>query len=242
MGSGGMAAKSAGLSKSVSNNTANTTSHAQAWSNFQKLDSSGVSQFMKDRRNVDVSALNRWSDTQRTVAHLGMHDKPVVLDNATWDSSVKTNALDGVHLWRGVTSNAAMTAADVIYDLKFGKHTYIGDGIHGDGLYFTTKFSYAQGYSNKTDGSMAKAYIDKSKAKVITEGKLERMRSKDTTSAANLDLGSYALYKGYNVIHIPGGNASHNATVNHPQSHKNGGQDFYNVLDRSVLVIRDTSK
>lgn len=241
MGSGGMAAKSAGLTKSQSN----TDTVNSIWKQFQSMGDRQLGNFLVQKNNVDVSTLNRWSDTQKTVTHLGMNDKPIVLDNASWDASASKNALDGVYLWRGVTGNSSlnMTARDVIDQLKFGDKTFIGDGIHGDGIYLTTKFGYAQSYSDGSDGSIAKAYIDKSKAKVITEGALRTMHSNESGSAAYLDLSSYALYKGYNVIHVPGGNsAGKYGAVNNQYSYKKGGQDFYNVLDRSVLVIRDTSR
>lgn len=227
---------------SVGGSESSTGSNSLA--EFQKMDDNQLSAFMNDLpdyRSLRNMGLND-NELQQVVHKLGLHDKPVVLDNATWDAKVKSDALDGVYLWRGVDGRNGMTAEDIHNHLKFADVSYMGGGIHGDGIYFTTKFGYAESYSDFTSNSIMKAYIDKNKANVITEGKLRDMQSKESGVKSNLDLSTYALQKGYNVIHCPGGNSTHQGTVNHYNSYKNGGQDFYVVLDRKTLVIRDTSK
>lgn len=219
---------------------------------FSGMSEDDAFDFWADQRNVDWTGLNRWNDLQGLVAKLGMHEKPVVLEDNAWDQQFAAgNALDGVYLYRGVSSwDPSFTSADIVDQIKFGDKTFIGDGVHGDGIYFTTNYDYAYRYAAGEESGMAQAYIDKSKARVITEKDIRTMQRNDTTSASNMDINSYALYKGYNVIHVPGGNAdgSH-GVVGQGNSYRDangkkrpGGEDYYVPLTRSVLVIRNTVK
>ena len=200
--------------------------------------------------DLDLSGLNRGNSLQNLIATLNMHEKPVVLSDSAWDSAVSNEALDGVYLWRGVTDGWGVSAKDVVDHIKYSDKTYIGDGVHGDGLYFTTKQSYAEMYSGNNNDGLIKAYIDKSKANVVTEKNLREMKRQDRTVAQGMDLSSYALYKGYNVIHVPGGNMDGRSGVvgqgnsyrDANGNHRRNGEDYYVPLTRSVLVIRDHAK
>lgn len=206
---------------------------------FMSMDDAALNSLLSNlpSRSTLLSQGLNTNETQKVVAALGMHEKPTILDNATWDAEAKVNALDNVHLWRGVTGAKGISAQDVTNHLRSSDKTYIGDGIHGDGLYFTTKFSYAKSYSDGTSNSITKAFIDKRKAKVVTEKSLLKMQSQEKKSTLlNMDLSTYGLYKGYNVIRVPGGNSGAS------NSYSKGGQDFYVALSRSVLTIRDTSR
>lgn len=218
---------------------------------FQKASGQDFDNMMNSIQGVQVS---NGLDTklQRTIQYLGLNEKPVVLSNDEFDKRVKTDALDGVEIYRGLMGNSSMSSSDMVEYLKFGENTLAGKGIHGDGFYFSTSRGTGKIYSDGRPNSVATAYIDKSKAKVVTESKLIRMFDRESDSVkANFGyrtrgrdsvLAQYALWKDYNVIHAPGGNATHSGTVNHPSSHKNGGEDFYVPLVRSVLVIRDKTK
>lgn len=246
-GNGGIRAGSAGNgaapapNANVQNNGANplqlSGSDADIQAQFAAMDDATLNNFMQNlpsRQDMRAQGLND-NELQRAVSALGMNEKPTVLDNATWDNEVKTNALDGVYLWRGVSGSGSMSASDVSNHMRSNDSTFIGDGVHGDGLYFTTQFSYARMYSDGTANSITKAFIDKTKARVTTESSIRSKQRKESNPTLRyMDISTYALYKGYNVIKAPGGNGS--------TPHSAGGQDFYVALSRSVLTIRDTSR
>lgn len=213
------------------------SSDADAQARFMAMDDAQLRQFMgglPSSSDMRANGLNS-NELNKVTYALGMNEKPTVLDNATWDAKVQTDALDGVHIWRGVYGNGSMSSSDISNNMRSNDLTFQGDGIHGDGLYFTTQFSYARSYSDGKTNSITKAFIDKSKAKPVNETKLRSMQRNETSSQLRyMDISTYGVYKGYNVIVARGGNGS--------TSHKNGGQDFYVALTRSVLTIRDTSR
>jgi hypothetical protein len=181
------------------------------------------------------------------------------LDNKTYDKSVKDNALGGVSLFRGVTARGGMTAADIVKQTMFDDKNIIGMGIHGNGIYLTTNLTYAKKYAGQ-DGLM-QGYIDKSKAVTITEGDLRTMAANDPVASKfgitpNIayrgetdKLAQYAIHKGYNVIHVPGGNGGgHNAKPGDFGTFRinsNGtklGEDYYVPLQKSVMVWREHAR
>ena len=121
----------------------------------------------------------------------------------------------------------------------YGELAYIGDGIHGDGLYFSTSAKTAHDYGV----SQTTAYIDKGLAKIINEDRLSNMLQRESYEIQNLfrgesGLSAYALYKGYNVIHAPGGNGYHSVS----QFGIYNGVDYYVPLTREVLVFREHNR
>lgn len=229
---------------------------------FQKSDGSGVDSVMQAIQNMQIGpdfAGRSNNFTQRLINHLGLHDKPVVLTDKQFDAQVAQDALGGRSLYRGVTGHwgGGMTAADIVKQTMFDDKTVIGTGIHGNGIYFTQDMRYAKGYAG-TNGLM-QAYIDKNKAKVVTERDLRISaatdpvakkfnidQSKTTTSWSDSTpgvrgqddkLAQYAIYKGYNVIHVPHGNSGHMT-----QPDGSSGTDFYVPLTREALVFREHAR
>lgn len=169
---------------------------------------------------------------QYLVNKLGMHEPGAVLPDKDFDRQAKTEALDGVVLYRGSSDRA-------IQNIMYGDKMYIGEGIHGDGLYLTTSTRTAKSYSYGGPNSTVTMYIDKSLANVVKESTLRNMLSKEPANVRNSFMGNgglaaYGIYKGYNVIHAPGGNGA--------TPHKNGGEDYYVPLTRRVLIMREHSK
>lgn len=183
----------------------------------------------RDDFDLMLDGLNN-NATQATTDLMGLNQKPTVLSDADWDKKVQTDALGGETLWRGVEGTNRLSAEDISNNLRNSDKTFIGNGIHGNGLYFTTDKSYAKNlYSDGTKGSLTQAFIDKGKAMVVKEKTLRDMqRSESKKAMRDMDLSTYAIRKGYNVIAVPGGNFSRSS---------NG--DFYVALSRSVLVIRN---
>ena len=175
------------------------------------------------------------NETQKMVEALGLHDKPMVLSDADFDATFKANAVDGVYMFRGVRGNQGLSPKQIVDSVKFGDKTFIGDGVHGDGIYLTTSYNYADGYASTKSGLM-QAYLDKSKARVVEEQAIHLMKQMETNPRLkSLNTGAYALYKGFNVVKSTGGNSSVRSGRK-----QGGGQDFYIVLSREPLVIRDT--
>ena len=168
------------------------------------------------------------SGLQRVILAMNLAGPGRTVADADFDAAVKDAALNGVVLYRGSSRVA-------IDNLVNGDVGYIGDGIHGDGIYFSTQIRTARSYG----GTRVTAFIDKGLANVVSEDKLYRMLNNESHDvqrqfSGDSGLSSYALYKGYNVIHVPGGNGS--------RSHKYGGEDFYVPLTRGVLVFREHTK
>lgn len=187
----------------------------------------------------ELQGMNSFNSVQGLVELLGMHGKPIVLADADYDAQMAANALDGVELYRGLGSGGS---AFYQQELLFGDKTFIGDGVHGAGIYFTTSASEADSYAgpDKTTSTVT-AFIDKSKAKVITEDALGKLLATEPVSvqekfSTTSGMNAYALYKGFNVIHCPGGN------LTPKYSHANGGSDFYIPLTREVLVFREHTR
>lgn len=175
--------------------------------------------------------LNATNATQRLVTELGMNGKPTILSKDEFDRvAAESGAL---LLYRGVTGNGTMSAEDIKQHTMRADLTYIGDGIHGDGLYFSTDRRTAQSYAG-WGGAVTTAFIDKSKMRAIDENKLDKMMHSDPEYSHTVfrDKSEYAIYKGYNVIIAYGGNGS----IPHG---KPNGEDFYVPIDRAVLVVRD---
>lgn len=184
-----------------------------------------------------------WNRAQTLIDRLGMHEKPEVVTDAEFDSRVANEALDGMTLYRGF---GTQHDSAVIDSFKFGDKTYIGDGVHGNGIYFTTRKRYAKQYSGGlASNSTVTAFINKAKARVISEDTLRSqfasesrsIRSRFNPSGDSDDaIAMYAVYRGYNVIYARGGNFSGSGR------HNTHSGDFYIPLTRDVLVVRDNTQ
>ena len=244
MGSVGASRNSAGTGVLPPANQQNTSttggSDNDKLATFAALSDAEKNKFFNSQqyKNTDLTGLNRGSETQRLVTALDMNEKPTVLTDADFDATFKANALDGVYLFRGVTNNGRMQASAIVDSVKFGDKTFIGDGVHGDGIYFGTSYNYASSYANGRTSGMMQAYIDKSKARVIDEKDAQRLMRADTSGHRYSDISDFAIAKGYNVIRVPGGNNGTNYARSKGKA--SGYMDFYVPLTRSVLVIRDT--
>lgn len=205
-----------------------------AYDNFRNMDTTNAGNYVDSLGYSDNPALNQSNRLQTLTDTLGLHDKPRVMDDASFDATAKTDALDGVVLHRGI---GYQSDDRVLNSIKYGDLTYQGDGIHGNGTYLTTKKSYARQYAGlDAKNTSFSAYIDKNRARVITESSL---RAKFAALPATVQrqfshydsedgISMFALHQGYNVISVPGGNG-----------HKSYNGDFYVPLTRDVLVIRD---
>lgn len=213
---------------------------------YQGMSLDDAADFVYNTPKVKDPEFNEHSMYQDVVNALDLHGKPIVLDDKSFDASVKDNALDGVVLYRGLGNQDDTRVADSI---KFGDKFYVGSGYYGNGIYFTDIFDEAyKTYSNMDiKNSVLTAYIDKKKAKPIDYDAIykqfaseplmvqKKFAKADITKQTIFDapeylssdaLSQYALWKGYNVIVHQG----------------NGHSGLHRIaLTRDILVFRDTT-
>lgn len=198
--------------------------------------------FSMNKQPLRDEGLNAESRFQRLVYELGLNDKPRVLSPEEFDKELGDDR--DAMIYRGVRdvetldSNMktnVLTAKEIHDQMKYGDKTYIGNGSFGDGLYFTDSQITAKKYGGDDIGNVVTAFLNE-KAKVIDFDTLSQMRNDyyknqfepgaEKVSYMFSDISSFALYKGYNVIAADGG----------------FGENYLNVLDRSVLTIREDDK
>ena len=154
---------------------------------------------------------NNW-DTQRLIANMPELNKaPQLVDAQTFAS------LPGETLYRTVNAQGKDTALDICGRTMTSDVSTIGEGVMGDGFYFSNNKRASQSYGN-TKGNINKSAMMQAKlnqnAKVIEIGTLDRMLSKEPSRVRNAvesmtsggtwyshsGMCAYALKKGYNVV------------------------------------------
>ena len=197
-----------------------TTDELNNWLNSNREDDS-VYQLMSEK------GLNEGSLFQNVLTGAGLNAKPTVISDEEFDKYVRDNKTQV--LYRGVNGNREFTGDDFQNQTRYGDYTSTGRGIYGDGLYFTTNVVEAHNYGK----SIMKMTLSKN-AKVIDYQKLNNQFKKELKNNPNLHktllqkydqssgLSIYALQKGYNVIHVKGGNH---------------GTDFYAALTRDAMIV-----
>jgi SPP1 gp7 family putative phage head morphogenesis protein len=149
--------------------------------------------------------------------------KPKIITDKQYDKLLKE--IDSVEIYRGVS----------IKNYDFSKDKFIGKGSMGSGLYFTSKKTIAQSFSEEGNGTMISAIIDKD-AKIIELADVYRIGSNLYTKMTGKDItdgiinqdplalvcrnyGLIAYYKGYDIVY-------------------NGLTEEYLVLNKKILNIR----
>lgn len=132
-------------------------------------------------------------------------------------------------LYRGLADRDDITAeamaANTIYDSKY----YAGNGVYGEGLYFSTSNGTARTYAtdgNSGTGAVMAAYVKKG-SKIVSSDQVESMFSRETNAGIGNTglLSAFARSKGIDVISI-----------------NKGGETYYNVINRGCLVISEATK
>lgn len=172
---------------------------------------------------------------QKMIYSLGLNDGPEIVSQQEFDNMVSAGNEVIYRTVNPTTVNGVSFSANDICDmLTDGDVTYVGVGVHGDGLYFSNDLrgSKAYGYSSqaKTVGA-----VFNGKARIITEGRLRSqydafVKTHPQTQKAlgyarsksyHDSMSQFALIQGYNVI----------------VSQQTSTEDYYTVLDRSVLTM-----
>lgn len=222
LGKAAVAVAAAGATQAV-------TPSGYTFDDLKNMDDKTLHDFLIDANNADMPDFLNTHHTQKMVYQLGMNDKPETVSQGEFDSLV---AKGNTVIYRTVNDNGMMSADDIIDSITDGDLSYMGNGVHGDGLYFSNSLrgSKAYGYS----GSKTMGAVLNSKAKVIDERQLKseydsfvqthpQTRKALGFARSNSTHNSYsqfALSQGYNVI----------------RTNEGGGEHYFVVLDRSALT------
>lgn len=194
--------------------------------------------------NDEYDILNEKSSYQKYVKVMGLNEKPQTMSRKDFESYTKKNK-DLPVFYRAVTDAGPTGTAGgitrgkylrrgILNDLMYGSQQYIGDGIYGDGLYFSTQPTHKNygGFSGSANEAIDRKYMIKatfkSGTKKILYDDLEKMIDEYKEKGYNItDPSSFARSLGYHVI----------------QAHKDGESEiYYNIIDRSCLVVQDVDK
>ena len=205
------------------------------------------SKLFQELRKVPDSKLNPLMSnkylTQRLSMALGNNEPPRLVSRAEFKKMTANNKYPVIY--RGVTDSGDYSATDIINDTKYGDANWLGGSacIWGVGLYMTTSDRYAKSYASR--GGLMRATIDPARAKVIdwdtlvdlarTKGIRGASYTGGGSSTVRDQLSAIALQMGFNVIKITKGNAHSKGAS--PAGPNSSCGDFYNVLDRSCLVM-----
>lgn len=172
-------------------------------------------------RNFNESEMwwvNWSSNAQKVAIDLGMNETPQVVSKEDFNKYVEESG--AAVCYRGVRYAGSMSGSNMIYQMAYDKQkNYFGNGIYGDGLYFSTDRSVADSYSDGS-GAVAKCAI-RPDAKVVEfqSADIEDARRKYGTS----DYSIAAMCSGYDAIKV----------------HVSGSEDYYVVLNRAAMVMED---
>lgn len=194
--------------------------------------------------NDKYDILNERSSYQKYVKVMGLNDKPETMSKQDFQAYIADNK-DLPVLYRAVTdagptgmvggvTRGKYLRRGILNDLMYGSQQYIGDGIYGDGLYFSTQPTHGSygSFSGSKETAIDRKYMIqatfKSGAKKILWDDLRMLMGEYRDKGYNVgDPSSFARSLGYQII----------------QCHRDGTDEiYYNILDRSALVVQDVDK
>lgn len=188
---------------------------------FMKMTKDEAADFAKEAANKEIPpSLNAGSPLQHLVYELGMNEKPTMLSRDEYEKQAAESPYGKIY--RGVRDNdlTGISSKDVIDSTATGDTTYLGNGLHSDGIYFAQNKATADNYAGNGAGTVMEATLNKD-ARIIDMDELSTMRTQDDVSLPNA--GAYALYQGYNAIAVK----------------NTDGNAYVIALDRSALAIPD---
>lgn len=159
---------------------------------------------------------NQNSDAQKVAIDLGLYETPQVIGKEDFDKYVSEN--DSPVVYRGVKDIESMSGENMQYQKMYDtQKPYFGNGIFGDGLYFSDNVNTANSYAGRTPAIKCAVRSD---AKIIdtNDNKLleakQRFGTKDNSIAA--------MCAGYDVM-----------------VKNKGTEKYYIVLNRAALIAQD---
>lgn len=189
--------------------------------------------FLIDVNKTDIPSFLSDLHLQRMLYAMGMNNGPEVVDQKTFDGLAKNAPVLYRTVNDTVVNGVPFTSGDCCDMLIDGDLTFVGKGIHGDGLYFSDSLSGSKAYGDST-GQTVGAVLN-GKAKAISETQLRQDYDAFVKShpqarkalgfakahSAHDSYSQFALIRGYNVI----------------TSKQWNGETYYTVLDRSALTM-----
>lgn len=188
---------------------------------FMKMTKDEAADFAKEAAKKEIPpSLNTGSPLQHLVYELGMNEKPTTLSRDEFEKQAAESPYGKIY--RGVRDNdlTGISSKEVIDSTATGDTTYLGSGLHSDGIYFSQNKATADTYAGDGAGTVMEATLNKN-ARIIDMDELSTMRAQDDVSLPNA--GAYALYQGYNAISVK----------------NTDGNAYVIALDRSALAIPD---
>lgn len=158
------------------------------------------------------------SDAQKVAIDLGMVETPQVVSKDDFNKYVEESG--AVVCYRGVKNTPDMSGASMLYQMAYNtQENYFGDGIYGDGLYFSTDQNTAVAYSNGSEAVAMCAIRPDAKVIDYKSPEIEKARKDLGTS----DYAVAAMCSGYDVIKVKMGS----------------DEDYYVVLNRAAMIMAD---
>lgn len=200
----------------------------------QQMSDQELHDFLINVYKTDIPDFLNKVHLQKMIYALNLNAAPEIVDQKTFDNLVKQGNTPIYRTVNDTTVNGIRFTADDICDMMTdGDTTFVGNGIHGDGLYFSNSLSGSKAYghsSSKTVGAVLN-----SSAKIISESALRQQYNTfikthpqtrkalgfARSKSSNDSMSQFALIQGYNVISSPQG----------------GGEMYYTVIDRSALTM-----
>ncbi len=158
------------------------------------------------------------SDAQKVAIDLGMVETPQVVSKDDFNKYVEESG--AVVCYRGVKNTPDMSGASMLYQMAYNtQENYFGDGIYGDGLYFSTDQNTAVAYAHGSEAVAMCAIRPDAKVIDYKSPEIEKARKELGTS----DYAVAAMCSGYDAIKVKMG----------------GNEDYYVVLNRAAMVMAD---
>lgn len=160
---------------------------------------------------------NQYSAAQKVAIDMGVYETPQVVSQEDFDKYVKESG--AAVCYRGVKDIDSMTGENMMFQMAYNtQEPYYGDGIFGDGLYFSTRKETAEGYAGRAAIATCAVRPD---SKILEYGSPEHEKAKKRVQTTDDSVA--ALCSGYDVIHKKMG----------------GNEDYYVILNRAALVMVD---
>ena len=158
------------------------------------------------------------SDAQKVAIDLGMVETPQVVSKDDFNKYVEESG--AVVCYRGVKNTPDMSGASMLYQMAYNtQENYFGDGIYGDGLYFSTDQNTAVAYANGSEAVAMCAIRPDAKVIDYKSPEIEKARKYLGTS----DYAVAAMCSCYDAIKVKMG----------------GDEDYYVVLNRAAMIMAD---
>lgn len=160
---------------------------------------------------------NQYSSAQKVAIDMGVYETPQVVSREDFDKYVADSG--AVVCYRGVKDIDSMTGENMQFQMAYNtQEPYFGDGIFGDGLYFSTRKDTAESYAGRAEIATCAVRPD---ANILEYGSPEHDKAKKRVQTTDDSVA--ALCAGYDVIHKKQGS----------------NEDYYVILNRAALVMVD---